>query len=241
MLSRKAQPHADRIVFIERLEPSDQHSEDLDTARLVTRFQAGERDIFAELYMRYFDRVYGYFSVALNDRHTAEDLAQQVFAKVLEALPRYERRRRSLFRAWLFTIARNEAITELKRRGRSEVTAPEGLERARNETEPDGHDLPVLDWLSDRELALFVERLPLAQRQVLVLRYMLGFDYSEIAGILGRSVVDVRSLNSRGLRYLRERLIAVGRAAPTGRQRNLMRTRVRWARVASSRRWALHR
>jgi hypothetical protein len=70
---------------------------------------------------------------------------------------------------------------------------------------------------------------------------MLGFDYSEIAGILGRSAVDVRSLNSRGLRYLRERLIAVGRAAPTGRQRNPMRTRVRWARVASSRRWALHR
>lgn len=230
---------ADWIVFVERIEPIGLQAEDADTARLVTRFQAGERDVFAVIYTRYFERVYSYFRIALNDRHAAEDLAQQLFAKVLEALPRHERREGKLFRAWLFTIARNEAVDELKRRGRAPATAPEDVDRHREQAvQEESAGLPVLDWISDRELSMFVERLPLAQRQVLVLRYMLGFAYPEIAAVLGRSEIDVRSLNSRGLRYLRLRLREIGRGAPV-RRREHARARVRWARVMSSRRWAL--
>jgi iron uptake system EfeUOB component EfeO/EfeM len=110
-LPRKARAHAKRIVFVERVEPSAEHMADLDSARIVTRFQSGDADAFTALYMRYFDRVYSYLRVLFReDSHEAEDLTQQVFVRAFEALPRYERRSQP-FRAWLFTIARNLAMT----------------------------------------------------------------------------------------------------------------------------------
>jgi RNA polymerase sigma-70 factor (ECF subfamily) len=199
-LPRKARPYAERLAFVARLRPPSERSEDIDTARLVTLIQGGDSEAFGELYMRYFDRVYGYFCVVVHDTHTAEDLAQEVFTKVLKALPRYEHRSGKLFRAWLFIIVRNEAVNEVQRRGRGQVTDPTELDSLREEIEPDGAQLPGFDWMADRELNMFVERLPLAQRQVLVMRHMIGFSYPEIASILGRNLADVRSLNSRGRR-----------------------------------------
>jgi RNA polymerase sigma-70 factor (ECF subfamily) len=132
-------------------------------------------------------------------------------------------------------------VDELRRRARDQVTDAQALDRAREELEGGEHEngLPMLDWLSDRELSMFVERLPLAHRQVLLLRYLFDLNYAETAAILGRTQADVRSLNSRGLRFLRARLRELGREAPS-RRRSAVRARVRWARVASSRRWALH-
>jgi RNA polymerase sigma-70 factor (ECF subfamily) len=208
---------------------------------LVERIQAGDDEAFAVLYLRYFDRVYAYARVILNDRHGAEDIAQQVFAKAIEALPRYRAREGKLFRAWLFTIARNAAVDELERRARSRPTDPTTLNHQREACEPAEGPLPFPDWLTDDELRLFVERLPIAQRQVLTLRYLGGFDYDEIAAILARTAVDVRSLHSRGVRFLRQRLAKVGVAETPEERPNAATTRTRWARVISNRRWALHR
>jgi RNA polymerase sigma-70 factor (ECF subfamily) len=234
-LPRRAQRHADRIVFIERLEPSAQALEDADTARLVARIQAGDRGAFASLYMRYFDRVYGYLRLALNDPHEAEDAAQEIFIRVLSALPRYERRAQP-FRAWLFVIARNHAMTRLKRSGAIEPAEPAVVDRVREEHEI--ADLPELEWISNRELLMFIERLPLIQRQVLVLRYTLDFSLRDAAGILGRSPNEISAFQHRALRTLRERLSAIGwggvqrRRVPSSRW-------VRPARVLRRRRFAL--
>ena len=119
----RAQGGSGQVAFYERIEASPEQAEDLDTARLVTRIQSGDRDAFASLYARYFDRVYGYMRVFLNDRHEAEDAAQQVFIKVMEALPRYEHRKEP-FRGWLFVIVRNYSISQVKKQGRTDVVAP---------------------------------------------------------------------------------------------------------------------
>jgi RNA polymerase sigma factor (sigma-70 family) len=92
--------------------------EDADTARLVELIQAGEHERFGEVYVRYFDRVYSYLRLVLRNEHHAEELAQQVFLDVLEALPRYEPRDSTPFRGWLFAIARNRAISQLRATGR---------------------------------------------------------------------------------------------------------------------------
>ena len=238
-LPRKARRHADRLVFVERVEPSEEHLSDLDSARLVTRLQAGDEDAFATLYLRYFDRVYSYLLVIFrNDRHETEDVAQQVFVGAFEALPRYERRAKP-FRAWLFTIARNQAISRMRQLGRSEPVEPALLEEQRD-TEPAEETVSALSWLSDRELVMFVERLPLAQRQVLVLRYLLDLPTKEIGAILGRSVDDVRMLEHRAVRFLEARLTAVGRGAEHERRRPAF-GRTRWMPVTRQRRWALYR
>jgi RNA polymerase sigma-70 factor (ECF subfamily) len=236
-LPRRARAHADRLVFVERLEPSTQEAEDRDTARVVIRFQAGDKDAFTELYMRYFDRVYGYLRVALRDAHEAEDVTQQVFMKVLDNLPRYERLE-SPFRAWLTTILRNQAIDSLRRLNRFDVEEPEEINRRRDvEREADG-EMVELDWISDRDLLLFIERLPLAQRQVLLLRYLLGLSTDQIAEALGRTRNDVSALHSRAVRFLRARLAAVGRTA-TSRQRARISRWPQQALVARRRRFAL--
>ncbi len=226
-LPKHVRPHADRLTFLERLEPSDQHHEDLDTARLVTRHQAGDKEVFAEIYMRYFDRAYSYLRMALDDEHAAEDTTQQVFMKVMEALPRYERRTQP-FRAWLFTIVRNEAIRHLEKRGRLEITDPVELTNRREDrsaTAP-AEGLDALKWVSDREILMLIERLPMAQRQVLMLRYMMDLTTADIAAVLGRSTQDVRTLQSRALRFLEQRLKALGRA-PRHRQPTIQMTRRR--------------
>jgi RNA polymerase sigma-70 factor (ECF subfamily) len=238
-LPRKARPYAERLVFVERIAPTTEQAEDVDTARLVTRIQAGDRDGYGELYLRYFDRVYGYLRVALRDAHEAEDVAQQVFVKVLEGLPGYERRKQP-FRAWLFVLVRNTVINELRQRHRLDVVEPQALDRQRELAEEPSKDEPgALNWITDRELLLFVERLPIAQRQVLVLRFMLDLPSSEIGEIVGRKPEDVRKLQERGLRFLQERLTAIGRG-PAGTRPTPWRRRMTVMGVLRERRFALH-
>jgi RNA polymerase sigma-70 factor (ECF subfamily) len=237
-LPRRARAHADRLVFLERLEPSGQQLEDVDTARLVTRIQGGDRDAFEILYLRYFDRVYSYLRVALRDRHEAEDVTQQAFVAVLESLPRYERRSQP-FRAWMFVIVRRYALSTMQKQSRLDVTDPVQLSQ-RYESREAPADYAVLDGLSDPDLIMLIERLPLAQRQVLLLRYMLNLTYAEAAEVLDRSIDDIRALHSRARRFLEARLTALGRSPRVGRPERC-RTFLRKAPVLRARRFVLQK
>jgi RNA polymerase sigma-70 factor (ECF subfamily) len=215
-LPRVARRYADRLVFIERLEPSSQRLRDADSKRLVVRFQSGDEGAFGELYLRYFNAVYSYARVALSDHHEAEDVTQQVFMNALSSLDRYELRPAVPFRGWLFTIARNVIVREAKLRSGLVIDSPEQIEllqESRAGDQPRPNVAETLDWLTDREVAMFVERLPHAQRQVLVLRFMLDLSSEEIAQVLGRSSTSVRKLQSRALLSLQRRLAAVGRSS----------------------------
>jgi RNA polymerase sigma-70 factor (ECF subfamily) len=236
-LPRRVRTFADQLVFVERMAPSAEQAEDLDTARLVTRIQGGDREGYAELYLRYFDRVYGYLRVVIRDQHEAEDLAQQVFVKALEGMPRYERRGTIPFRVWLFTIVRRTAFDALNVRQRTEVTSPAQLSKALDSRAGET-DLHALSWVTDRELVMLMERLPLAQRQVLMLRFMLDLTHGEIAEVLHRTPADVRILTHRGLRFLEKRLRALGRAPIVGR-RERARSCQKQAWVLRHRRFAL--
>jgi RNA polymerase sigma-70 factor (ECF subfamily) len=226
------------VVLCDRIEPAADCQEDLAAARLVTRFQAGETDAFVDLYQLYFDRVYGYLRVAFGDLHMAEDGAQQIFTQALEALPRY-RRQAQPFRAWLFVIVRNLAVSELKKRSRLEVTDPIQLTRDRELAENgNGGGLAVLSWLTDRDLTMLIERLPLAQRQVLLLRFNLDLSLKQAAAVLGKTPNDVAALQHRAIAFLRTRLAALGRA-PSREGGARMRAWVKPAQVLRRRRMAL--
>lgn len=238
-LPRKARRLAAELEFIERLEPSDQQLEDADTARLVARIQSGEVARFADLYLRYFDRVYGYLRVVLRDSHEADEAAQEVFTRVLGALPSYERRDRP-FRSWLFVIVRNCALDRVRELRRTELGAADELCGNGDQGSEDTSSPGALGWISDPEILMLVERLPLAQRQVLVLRFLLDLPSREIAELLQRSPEDVRILQHRALHFLRERLRALDRGAEHG-QRGGIRMRVyrKQLRVLRTRRFAL--
>ena len=238
-LPRKARPHAEQLVFIERIASSAQQLEDIDTARLVTHIQAGDDRGFTDIYLRYFERVYSYLAVLFpRDPHTAEDVTQQAFMKVFEALPQYVRRNQP-FRHWLFVIVRNTAYTELGKRTRLDLVDPTEMTR-RQEAEPARDGLDALDWIADRELRMFIDRLPLAQQQILMLRYTLDLNSIEIGEILGMTSAQVRSQKRHAFNFLQDRLVAIGRESCRADRARIRRFRPQ-QHVLRSRRFALTR
>ena len=237
------------LGFARPMTSDEEASEDLDTARVVTWVQGGDVNAYATLYERYFDRVFGYLLVVLGDKREAEDATQTVFVKALEAMPGYQQRSQP-FRAWLFRIARNHAVDQLRRMERVTPVDPNELRAWQEENATNGGEeeerflRDVLEWITDSDLSLFLERLPLAQRQVLMLRFTADFTNAEIAKTLGRSAADVRMLQSRALKFLRTRLNALGRRAELsdeGGEKIQMRRMPQEAPVLRSRRWSLHK
>ncbi|MDX6632609.1 MAG: polymerase sigma-70 factor, subfamily, partial [Solirubrobacterales bacterium] len=196
-----------RVVFCERFEPTPEETENADTARLIVAIQSGESDAFGALYSRYFDRIYGYVRVMVGNQHEAEDLAQEVFIRALQALPGFELRRP--FLGWLFRVARNAAIDTLRRQRRVDLTEPADIDNRRDEEVAEQAE-SALTWISDGDLTMFIGRLPAMQRQVLALRYLLDLSTEEIADLIDRTPKAVRQLQSRALRTLEARLVSVG-------------------------------
>lgn len=224
---------SDRVTFL-RAAPGDcRRREAAESLRLVVRFQLGEPHAFKALYERHFDAVYAYLLTVLRDRHEAEDSAQEAFTKVLRALPRFEFQR-GRFEAWLFRIVRNHALNVKRRTGPVSPADPARIDLWRER-----HDSVLAPHGPDHDLRGLINRLPTAQRQVIVLRYMAELEWDEIAGLLDRSSAAVRQLEQRALVHLR-RWLAAAKPAPASRTRSMpMRRRCRPSPVVTMRRRAL--
>src|SRR5205823_11901734 len=97
-----------------------------ELARLVERGKQGNREALEELYLIHFDRIFSYLHMSVGNRHDAEDLTNQTFLKMLEAIERF-RWRAVPFSAWLFRIAHNVAMDHFRasRRVQPEEEVPE--------------------------------------------------------------------------------------------------------------------
>lgn len=179
-------------------------SRDLDTTPLVSRAikraQAGDREALGFLYARYADNVCGYVRSVVHDQHEAEDITQQVFAKLIRVIGKYEERDVPFF-AWILRVARNVAIDHIRRQRAIPV------EEVRAIDEP-SQDRADSERMSDLREAL--ESLPREQREVLVLRHFAGLSPTEIAERTGRSEGSVHGLHHRGRRALTADLASRG-------------------------------
>ncbi|MDX6669903.1 MAG: polymerase sigma-70 factor, subfamily [Solirubrobacteraceae bacterium] len=182
--------------------------EEIDSLRLVERFQRGERAVVEDLYLRYFDRVIGYVRFLRVRSVDVDDVVQQVFAAMLEGLGRYEPRGEASFRSWLLGIARNKAFKHRLQEDRTELREPDAIEELLDAL---GHHEPgpaAAGWLSGPELMAAVLRLSGLLREVVFLRYADDLSMAEIASATGRTEVAIQQAHSRALRSLRERLQA---------------------------------
>jgi RNA polymerase sigma-70 factor (ECF subfamily) len=169
----------------------------------IARAKAGDREAVRYLYLRFADNVYGYARSIVRDEHEAEDVTQQVFARLMTALARYEQRAVP-FSAWLLRITHNAAIDHMRRRMNVCEEPEAGEERSE---------------ARDQELVLglraALEELPEVQRQVVVLRHVGGYSPGEIAQALDRSEDAVHGLHHRARRTLKEALLQAGAAPKT--------------------------
>jgi len=191
-----------------------------DTVQLIEAAKRGDDQALAELYTAHFDGVYSYLRVALNDAAEAEEATQEIFMKVLRSLERYDNGSEP-FGDWLLAIARNHVASRLRKRTvNGEVpTSINGGDTASVSAE---QTMRALRSASDEELLLLLDRLPEAQRQAVVLGYVLDFGSRETAKVLGRTEAETRKLQAGGLAALRKRLSAVGRE-PANTSRHAMR------------------
>ena len=162
----------------------------------VTRAKLGDPDALRFLYLRYVDGVYGYVCSIVRDEHDAEDVTQHIFAKLITALGRYEP---SVvpFAAWIQRVARNAAIDHM--RARLPVPCEDVGAREVADDDAGGRER-----FADLRLALAA--IPREQRDVLVLRFLIGLTPGEVAERLGRSEDAVHGLQHRGRRSLRREM-----------------------------------
>ncbi len=174
------------------------------TRLAVARAKQGDRDALRHLYVRYADNVYSYVMSIVRNHHEAEDVTQQVFAKLPDSLRRYEDRG-APFLSWLVRLARNSAIDQLRSRRAVPVAEPIAPKAAAEEGARERRDT----------LRSALETLPQDQREIIVLRHVSGLAPAEIAQRLGRSESAVNGLHHRGRRALRAELTRLGVAPMT--------------------------
>ena len=170
--------------------------------RLVERATARDQGAFAQLYDQHVVRVYRHIYYMVSDAREAEDLTAQTFLNALEAIPRYEMRGVP-FLAWLLRIAYNLTVNHRKVRNNGTAPLPEGLEIEGTSYSPEASCEAKADGERVWE---GVRRLRGDQRQVIVMRFVDGLSYPDIARVLGKSIGAVRVIQYRALVALRHRL-----------------------------------
>jgi RNA polymerase sigma-70 factor (ECF subfamily) len=175
------------------------------TALALERAQLGDREALGFLYTRYADDVHRYVQSIVHDTHEAEDVTQQVFAKLIHVIGKYEQREVPFF-AWLLRVARNLAIDHVRRQRMVPV------DEIRTSDEGSGDPAAGRPM---RDLQTALSTLPIDQREVVVLRHFAGLSPGEIARRTGRSEGSIHGLHHRGRRAVRDALTSLGAAPAT--------------------------
>ena len=152
---------------------------------------------FEALYRAARDDVFAYVATLLRDHSAAEDVTAQAFERAFRKSKTYDAQRGSE-RAWLFGIARNAALDELRKRKRTAFLAAEPADVVREPDEAFEHAL--------RRAAVrtALAALDPRDRELIALKFHAGLDNAEIAGVLGLSVSNAGTRLHRALTKLRE-------------------------------------
>lgn len=203
-------------------EPAVKPEEDPDV-QLMLALQRDDNRAFDTLFRKYIGQLVGFIQGFVGSRARAEELVQDVFVQVYRNRRTYEPRAR--FATWLYRIATNSCLTEV-RRSEYKTTV-----RASAQSDEDGPELDPAGMVDDSarsgedecmareevaEIQLALAALPAQQRAALLLARVEGMPYDEVATSLGCSVSAVKSLIHRATVALRDRLQPPGRRRAGG-------------------------
>jgi len=169
---------------------------------LMLEFKAGDKTSFEKLMRKYFPRILNFIYRFVTDRALAEDLTQDVFMKVYDAASSYSPK--AQFKTWLYIIARNISLNEIRKRRHKVVSLDEILvsqEGAMHRQVGDDSAVAPDQRMMHRERVAAVrkaiEGLPENQKMAVILRRYEKLSYEDIARTMGLSLEAVKSLLSR--------------------------------------------
>jgi RNA polymerase sigma-70 factor (ECF subfamily) len=178
------------------------NSDSRNVKAAIARAQAGNTQALRFLYLRHADEILCYVKSLVQDHHEAEDITQNVFLKLMRVIGKYEPRNVP-FSAWIRKVARNVALDHLRAR---HLTLFEDIQVADDDRRQIGRE-------RGRDLCEALDRLTEEQREVLVLRHIVGLSPAEIAKLLGKKENAIHGLHHRGRLSLQSALVELG-AAP---------------------------
>jgi len=169
---------------------------------LVERAVQRDRAAFTALYDKCVDRIYRHVYYRVPNKGDAEDITQEVFIRAWKAINRYKRTG-APFVAWLFAIAHNLVADYYKTRKESIPLDESRAAGGSDETNPEAMTEASLNRSYIRDA---VSKLKGDKRKVILMRFIDGFSYGEIARTLNKSEGAVRVVQHRALNDLRRML-----------------------------------
>lgn len=186
--------------------------ENLSDHALIEATKRGDESAFAEIVQRYRNPIVNYLYRFLNDYEEAIDLAQETFVRVYFAIDRYHTG--FAFSTYIYRIATNLAISELRRRKRRRMLSLTGLFQSGNEDatefqpadERPLQDRSLVEDEQSKVIGRAIAALPEKYRVPIILRDVEGRSYEEIAEIMELGLGTTKSRISRGRGLLKEKL-----------------------------------
>lgn len=176
-----------------------------DERSWVERARTGDPDAIGWLYERYFDRIYRYIYLKVGNPTEAEDITEQVFLKMIEAISKFQWQG-STFASWLYRIAHNQVVDTLRQHSRRSQTPLEPV----GDTLPSEGDDPYehAEWSDFRgHLKEALTHLTDLQAQVIMLKFGSEMSNAEVAAILDRTEGAVKALQYSALQNLQKLMI----------------------------------
>ena len=172
---------------------------------LVKEYLDGDQDSFNMLIQKYTSSIYN-FSIRFVGEDNANDIVQDVFIKVWKNIKKFDDKK-SNFKTWIFTIARNTVTDYLRKKKNISFSSLDEDEESFAENIPDEVTLPdeALSKLEDKEfLNKTLDGLPINYREVLILYYQEDMTFNEIGQLLNKPLNTVKSYHHRAILRLRE-------------------------------------
>ena len=193
-----------QILSTESLKVKDKFK--LSDEKLILRFQEGDINAYNELVKRYKDRLLNFVLRYFNNREQAEDVVQDTLIKLYTHASYYKNIAK--FSTWIFTIAKNNALTELRKNKRKQTDSlwtEEGKVIDINSKEQ-SLDVKVQNEIAIDQLNKFLDEIPENFRMAVVLRDFQELSYDEISKILEIPIGTIKSRINRGRIQLAEKM-----------------------------------
>lgn len=171
----------------------------IEVEAIVDRAVGGDIEAFGLLYDIYADRIYRHIYYRTSNVEDAQDLTQTVFLKAWQALPKYKRTK-TAFLGWLFTISHNQVIDYYRAKKdyaylNNEIMMDDNAKSPENLLEAQ---------FTQQEVRRAILRLPEDQQQIILMSFIEGFEYNEIAAAVNKSEGNIRVIVHRALKKMRE-------------------------------------
>lgn len=177
-----------------------------DDLKLVQQAQAGNTEAVGALFDKHYRAMFHYFYARVRQRQPAEDLAGELFTRMVLHLPTFQPTGVP-FRAWLFRIAYNLTMDHFRVENGKPV---ESLEVAMTQTQPEQNPVRQVErQMTSDTLLETLETLVPEQRQVIILRFLVGLSLQETADVMERTLSAVKATQHRGLKIMRATLAQI--------------------------------